>query len=49
MANRSRSRAWPVAAALLLVGYLLYREALTWNKIVGVVICLIGLGFINYK
>ena len=38
-----------MAAALLMVGYLLYREALTWNKIVGVVICLIGLGFINYK
>ena len=38
-----------MAAALLMVGYFLYREALTWNKIVGVVICLIGLGFINYK
>ena len=38
-----------MAAALLIVGYFVYREALTWNKIVGVVICLIGLGFINYK
>ena len=38
-----------LAAALLLVGYFLYHEALTWNKIVGVVICLIGLGFINFK
>ncbi len=38
-----------LAAALLLVGYLLYHEALTWNKVLGVVICLIGLGFINYK
>ena len=38
-----------LAVALLAVGYFLYRETLTWNKIVGVVICLIGLGFINYK
>ena len=38
-----------MAAALLMVGYLLYHEALTWNKIVGVIISLIGLGFINYK
>ena len=38
-----------MAVALLLVGYFLYRETLTWNKIVGVVICLIGLGFINYQ
>ena len=38
-----------LAAALLLVGYLLYHEALTWNKLVGVAICLIGLVFINYR
>ena len=38
-----------LAAALLLVGYFLYHESLTWNKIIGVVICLIGLVFINYK
>ena len=38
-----------LAAALLLVGYVLYHESLSWNKIVGVMICLIGLGFINYK
>ena len=36
-----------LAAALLLVGYVLYHESLSWNKIVGVMICLIGLGFIN--
>ena len=34
---------------LLLVGYFLYHEALTWNKLLGAVICLIGLIFINYK
>ncbi len=38
-----------LAAMLLFVGFFLYHEALTWNKLVGVVICLIGLVFINYK
>ena len=38
-----------LAAALLAVGGLLYREAMTWNKLVGVAICLIGLVFINLK
>ena len=36
-----------LAGMLLIVGFLLYREALTWNKLVGVVICLIGLVFLN--
>ena len=51
---------WPVSTAfivqsailagfLLAVGYALYREPLAWNKIAGVVICLIGLYVINYK
>ena len=34
---------WPA------VGYALYREPLAWNKVAGVVICLIGLYVINYK
>ena len=38
-----------LAVALLFVGYLLYHEALTWNKLLGVAICIIGLVFINYK
>ena len=38
-----------LAAALIFVGYLLYHESLTWNKIAGVLICLIGLVFINLK
>lgn len=38
-----------LASALLFVGFLLYHEALTWNKLVGVAICLIGLIFINLK
>lgn len=38
-----------LAVILIFVGLLLYNEALTWNKIVGVLICLIGLVFINLK
>ena len=38
-----------LAVALLFVGYLLYHETLTWNKLLGVAICIIGLAFINYK
>lgn len=49
---------WPVSAAslvqsaflsvaLIFVGALLYREAITLNKVLGVVICLVGLYFIN--
>lgn len=38
-----------LAAALVFVGHLLYNEALTWNKLLGVGICLVGLVFINLK
>ena len=38
-----------LAVCLLLVGLLLYHEALSWNKILGVLICLVGLVFINRK
>ncbi len=38
-----------LAAVLMITGYLIYHEALTWNKIVGVAVCLIGLVFINYR
>ncbi len=38
-----------LAVALLFVGWLLYKESLTWNKLVGVAICLIGLMLINRK
>ncbi|MCR4719070.1 MAG: EamA family transporter [Firmicutes bacterium] len=38
-----------LAAVLLAVGHIIYREDLSWNKILGVIICLVGLGFINYK
>lgn len=38
-----------LAVALLFVGFLLYQEALTWNKLVGVAVCLAGLYLINMK
>ena len=51
---------WPVSTAfivqsailagfLLTVGYMLYHEPLAWNKIAGVVICLVGLYVMNYR
>ncbi len=36
-----------LALALIVVGVLLYKETIAWNKIVGIVICLVGLVFIN--
>lgn len=36
-----------LAVALIIVGAVLYREAITANKAIGIVICLIGLYFIN--
>ena len=38
-----------LAVALIFVGFFLYQEALTWNKLVGVGICLLGLLVINWK
>ena len=38
-----------LAVALIFVGFLLYREALTWSKLVGIGICLAGLAVINIK
>lgn len=38
-----------LAVILIFVGYFMYKEAITWNKVVGIVICLVGLGFINWK
>ena len=37
-----------LAVALIFVGRLLYKEPLTWNKLVGIAACLAGLVFINY-
>ncbi len=38
-----------LAIALLLVGHYLYREELSWNKLIGAAACLVGLVFINLK
>ncbi|MEE0874756.1 MAG: EamA family transporter [Ruminococcus sp.] len=38
-----------LAVILIFVGWLFFREELTWNKLVGAGICLVGLFFINYK
>lgn len=38
-----------LAVVLVFVGFLLYKEALTWNKLVGVGVCLAGLVVINLK
>jgi len=38
-----------VAVILIFVGALIYNEQITWNKILGIVICLTGLYFINMK
>lgn len=51
---------WPVSAAsivqnailalvLLVVGCLFFKESLTWNRAVGIGICMVGLVFINWK
>ncbi len=36
-----------LAITLIVVGVLLYKESITWSKVVGVVIVLVGLYFIN--
>ena len=38
-----------LAVGLIVAGYLIFHEKVTWNKIVGAAICLVGLVFINYK
>lgn len=51
---------WPVSVAqivqaailaiiLIFVGYFMYNETVTWNKVVGILVCLAGLGLINMK
>ena len=38
-----------VAVLLLFVGWLLYHEALTWNKLLGIAVCVAGLVLINIR
>ena len=37
-----------LAVVLIFVGYLVYHEAMTWNKIAGIIVCLAGLAY-QYK
>ena len=36
-----------LAVVLIFVGFLLYKEAITLNKVLGIAICMVGLYFIN--
>lgn len=36
-----------LSVALIILGFVLYQEAITWNKIIGMAICLVGLYVIN--
>ncbi|MGN1030693.1 MAG: EamA family transporter [Butyricicoccaceae bacterium] len=36
-----------LAVTLLVVGLLLYHEAITWTKLLGILICMIGIYFLN--
>lgn len=38
-----------LAIILIFIGYLLYKEQITWNKVIGIVVCLGGLALINMK
>ncbi|MBR4987716.1 MAG: EamA family transporter [Methanocorpusculum sp.] len=38
-----------VAVILIILGFLLFKESMTWNKILGVAVCILGLFFINLK
>ena len=38
-----------LAVTLMFTGYLMYYETLTWNKLAGAAICMIGLAVINMK
>lgn len=38
-----------LAVILLFVGVGVYKETLSWNKVAGIIVCLVGLGLINYE
>ncbi len=38
-----------LAVILIFVGYSLFHEAITWNKVVGIIVCLAGLALINMR
>lgn len=38
-----------LAVILILVGYFLFNETITWNKVAGIIVCLAGLALINIR
>lgn len=38
-----------LAVALVFVGLLVFKETITWNTIIGIIICLVGICIINIK
>lgn len=38
-----------VAMILIFIGFAFYNEPLSWNKIAGILICIVGMVFINIK
>ncbi len=38
-----------VAVILIILGFILFKEPMTWNKILGIAVCILGLFFINLK
>ncbi len=38
-----------LAVLLVFVGYFLFKEQVSWNKIAGICVCLAGLALMNYK
>ena len=38
-----------LAMILLFIGFIFFKEGITWNKIAGVVVCLAGLTLINFR
>lgn len=38
-----------IAIALIFVGYFLYKEGITWNKLLGAAVCLGGLALMNFN
>ena len=38
-----------LAIGLIAVGYIVFKEPVTWNKVAGIGVCIAGLALINYK
>lgn len=38
-----------LAITLLIVGVFLYKEPISWNKFLGIAVCMLGIGLVNFK